>query len=121
MRDLLGKLTSLDPDVRESAAGRRVLRCPHLAWGRPRRTARAAAVLAGVPAAAEIRGKVTAYDPDGHRLAEAADENRGSLVEFRLGSVWLERAGKRERERRDDHRAARPRDRSARLRAGIDP
>lgn len=94
MRDLLGKLTSLDPDVRESL---RVVGYFDALTSRGVGLGgllRAAAVLAGVPAAAEIRGKVTAYDPDGHRLAEAADENRGSLVEFRLGSVWLERAGK---------------------------
>ncbi|GAA0036110.1 CdaR family protein [Brevibacterium metallidurans] len=93
MRDLLGKLTALDPEARESlkvVGYFDALTARGVGLGG---LLRAAAALSGTVAAATIRGTTTAYDPDGRRLAEVDDASRGSVVEFRLGEVWLDRAG----------------------------
>ncbi|GAA1796781.1 MULTISPECIES: hypothetical protein [Brevibacterium] len=93
MRDLLGKLTALDPEASETLKVVGYFDALTSRGAGLGSLLRAAAALAGCPAVAEVDGRVTAYDPSGRRLAEAADRPRGSAVAFRSGAVWLVREG----------------------------
>lgn len=93
MRDLLGRLTSLDPQASDTlkivgyfdALSSRGVGLGGLL--------RAAAVLAGVNSGAELNGTVSVYDPSGRRVSPVADAHRSAEVVFGSGSVWLEREG----------------------------
>lgn len=52
---------------------------------------RGAAVLAGVVAGAEVRGKVVRRDPQGRRVDDGAENPRSATRQTPAGTVWLER------------------------------
>lgn len=101
MRDLIGSLTSLDPQTSEAlkvvdyfdALTSRGVGLGGLL--------RAAAALAGTSAGAEVRGRTVVYSPDGKKkLTEAAvpgpndtDSGRAPSASLRGGRVWLDREG----------------------------
>ncbi|MGW4024886.1 hypothetical protein [Streptomyces sp. NPDC005009] len=96
MHHLVGRLSALDPEASESL---RIVSYFDVLITRGAGLdglLRGAAVLSGTVAGAEIRGRVSRRDPDGH-AATAAVEGRRSLQKSHGDwTVWLERDGEPE-------------------------
>ncbi|MFC7862558.1 hypothetical protein ACFU5B_01885 [Streptomyces murinus] len=97
MHQLVGRLSSLDLEASESL---RIVSYFDVLIARGAGLdglLRGAAVLSGTVAGAEIRGRVSRRDPDGHLLGDPTDGRRRSSRLSHAGwTVWLERDGKPE-------------------------
>ncbi|NEB60999.1 hypothetical protein G3I61_15030 [Streptomyces diastaticus] len=97
MHQLVGRLNSLDPQAGETL---RIVSYFDVLITRGAGLdglLRGAAVLSGTVAGAEIRGRVTRRDPDGHPVTGDVDRRRHSTRRSHADwAVWLERDGKPE-------------------------
>jgi hypothetical protein len=93
MRDLLGKLTALDPEVTESLEVVSYFDALTARGAGLGGLVRAAAALAGTTACAELRGRQVAYAADGTKVVSAGHHARAAERTFRSGAVWIEREG----------------------------
>lgn len=97
MHQLVGRLDSLDPQASESL---RIVSYFDVLLTRGAGLdglLRGAAVLSGTVAGAELRGRVSRRDPDGHLLPDGSGDHRRSSQRADEGwTVWLERAGEPE-------------------------
>lgn len=93
MKELVGKLSALDPEASEAVKvvsffDALITNSVGL-YG----LLRGAAVLSGVVAGAEREGKVSRFDPEGKRLADSQPHSRPLKRSFAGGVVWIEREG----------------------------
>ncbi|MFF0588207.1 hypothetical protein ACFYWD_19780 [Streptomyces sp. NPDC003781] len=97
MHQLVGRLNSLDPQAGETL---RIVSYFDVLITRGAGLdglLRGAAVLSGTVAGAQIRGRVTRRDPDGHPVTDDLDRRRqGSRRSHADWAVWLERDGEPE-------------------------
>ncbi|GAB1811955.1 helix-turn-helix domain-containing protein [Mycobacterium sp. MUNTM1] len=93
MEELAGRLMALDPEAGESL--KVVAYFDALVAGGVGLDGllRGAAALSGVAAGAEVRGRVSRRDPEGHRLPDDCDVPKSLERHTSSGTVWLERAG----------------------------
>ncbi|MFJ2621687.1 hypothetical protein [Glutamicibacter sp. NPDC087344] len=93
MRELLGRLTALDPEAGEAL---KVISYFDALTARGVGIGgllRASAVLSGTTAGAELSGRSTAYGPDGKRVTLTPGASSRLLQRFDGGTVWLDRLG----------------------------
>jgi hypothetical protein len=93
---LVGRLSALDPEASESL---RIVSYFDVLITRGAGLdglLRGAAVLSGTVAGAEIRGRVSRRDPDGHAVTEPVEDQRSPQMSHGDWTVWLERDGEPE-------------------------
>ncbi|MFI6816188.1 hypothetical protein ACIBG7_27565 [Nonomuraea sp. NPDC050328] len=92
MQDLVGRLTALDPDASETLKVIAYFDTLNAGGAGLDGLLRGAAVLSGVVAGAERRGRTTRYSPRGLHVTDT-EIHRSLQRTTRSGSVWLERVG----------------------------
>ncbi|WP_141212464.1 hypothetical protein [Enemella evansiae] len=91
MRDFVGRLTALDPGASETLKVITYFDALVASGVGLDGLLRGAAVLAGVPAGAERRGRTVRFDPNGRRANDDGTRTRRPVRPVGGGSVWLER------------------------------
>ncbi|OYO06286.1 hypothetical protein [Enemella evansiae] len=91
MRDFVGRLTALDPGASETLKVITYFDALVASGVGLEGLLRGAAVLAGVPAGAERRGRTVRFDPNGRRAGDDGTRTRRPVRPVGGGSVWLER------------------------------
>ncbi|EPD91873.1 hypothetical protein HMPREF1486_04832 [Streptomyces sp. HPH0547] len=93
MHHLVGRLSALDPEASETL---RIVSYFDVLITRGAGLdglLRGAAVLSGTVAGAEVRGRVSRRDPDGHPVTAAGETRRSPEMSHGDWTVWLERDG----------------------------